>query len=413
MSGGERMPSSCKIAIIGGGLAGLAAANALKTFGMQAEVFETAPALGEIGAAVNASPQAVKALQAIGVGDKVAAAGHLSRGIYTRNMQTGEFLEFNDRFKAGEKYGAPYYTFHRADLLDALASGLDRSAVHLGHRLTGVEEQSDRVMLTFANGATVEAGIVIGADGVRSVIRQALYGADNPTYTGQMVWRSLLNGSDVPADVMEPMGHTQWVGPGCHFIAYYIRQGKLINIVTQEDTDKWVEEGWSTRGDPEEMRRSFPNPEPRFAKLLSLITECSKWGLFTRPLTQNWGRGRIQLIGDAAHAMLPNAGQGACQAFEDAYVLGRWLETSRDPIEAFANFRRVRIPRVHGVQRLSISNARFKHMRDKDVQKESINSGKGSVHGNSDWVWGYDPIGEWNKDPVVPTVYAAGFETVR
>jgi salicylate hydroxylase len=401
------MSSSRRIAVVGGGLAGLAAANALKTFGMKAEVFETAPALSEIGAAVNASPQAVKALQAIGVGDKVAAVAHLSRGIYTRNMQTGEFLEFSDRYKAAEKYGAPYYTFHRADLLDALASGLDHSAIHLGHRLTGIEERSDRVMLAFANGAEVEAEFLIAADGVRSVIRQALYGDDNPTYTGQMVWRSLLKGSDVPEDVMEPMGHTQWVGPGCHFIAYYIRQRKFLNIVTQEDTDKWVEEGWSTGGDPDEMRLSFPNPEPRLEKLLGLVTECSKWGLFTRPLTQNWGRGRIQLIGDAAHAMLPNAGQGACQAFEDAYILGRWLEACRDPVEAFANFRRIRIPRVHGVQRLSISNARFKHMRDAATQKESIAAGQGSVHGNSDWVWGYDPIGEWNKEPAVPTLYAA------
>ena len=281
-------------------------------------------------------------------------------------MQTGEFLEFNDRLKAAEQYGAPYYTFHRADLLDALASGLDHSAIHLGHRLTGLEERSDRVVLAFANGAQVEAEYVIGADGVRSVIRQALYGDDNPTYTGQMVWRSLLNGSDVPEDVIEPTGHIQWVGPGCHLLAYYIRGKKLVNIVTQEDTDKWVEEGWSTRGDPDEMRLSFPNPEPRLKKLLSLVTECSKWGLFTRPLTQNWGRGRIQLIGDAAHAMLPNAGQGACQAFEDSYILARWLDACRDPVEAFANFRRIRIPRVHGVQRLSISNARFKHMRDSD-----------------------------------------------
>ena len=147
------MPSSCKIAIVGGGLAGLAAANALEAFGMAAEVFETAPALGEIGAAVNISPQATKALQAIGVGDKVAAVGNTSPGIYTRNMQTGEFLEFNDRFKAAERYGAPYYTFHRADLLDALASGLDRNAVHLGHRLTGLEERSGRIVLAFANGA--------------------------------------------------------------------------------------------------------------------------------------------------------------------------------------------------------------------------------------------------------------------
>lgn len=407
LAGSSGMPSSCRIAIVGGGLAGLAAANALKTFGIEAQVFEAAPALGEIGAAVNASPQAVKALRAIGVGEPIAAVGHLSRGIYTRNMQTGEYLEFNDRFKAAEKFGAPYYTFHRADLLEALASTLDRGTIHPGHRLTGIEETGGRVALAFANGVNAEADYVIGADGIRSVVRHALYGDDNPAYTGQMVWRALLNGGDVPEDVMEPMGHTQWVGPGCHFIAYYIRQKRMVNIVTQEDTDKWVEEGWSTRGDVNEMRASFPNPEPRLAKLLGIVTECSKWGLFTRPLTRNWGRGRIQLIGDAAHAMLPNAGQGACQAFEDAYILGRWLEACPDPAEAFENFRRIRIPRVHGVQRLSLSNARFKHMRDARAQQEAVAAGRGSVHGNSDWVWGYNPVGDWDKEPAVPPVYAA------
>jgi salicylate hydroxylase len=401
------MSASCRIAIVGGGLAGLAAANALQTFGIKAEVFEAAPALGEIGAAVNASPQAVKALRAIGVGDKVATVAYASPGIYTRNMQTGEFLEFNDRLKAADRYGAPYYSFHRADLLDALASGLDHTAIHLGHRLTGLQEADDRVVLAFDNGAHVEAAFVIGADGVRSIVRQALYGDDNPTYTGQMVWRALLSAGDVPEDVLEPTGHIQWVGPGCHLLAYYIRSKTLVNIVTQEDTDKWVEEGWSTRGDPDEMRLSFPNPEPRLKKLLSLVTACSKWGLFTRPLTRNWGRGRVQLIGDAAHAMLPNAGQGACQAFEDAYILGRWLDACRDPVDAFANFRRIRIPRVHGVQRLSLSNARFKHMRDGAAQKQQIAAGTGSVHGSSEWVWGYDPVGEWDKAPFVPTIYAA------
>jgi salicylate hydroxylase len=210
---------------------------------------------------------------------------------------------------------------------------------------------------------------------------------------------------------VEPYGHTQWVGPGCHFIAYHIRQGKLVNIVTQQDTDQWVEEGWSTRGDPEEMRRSFPNPEPRLARLLSIVTECSKWGLFTRPLTDNWGRGRIQLIGDAAHAMLPSVGQGACQAFEDSYILARWLKACANPVEAFANFRRVRIPRVHGVQRLSLENKDFKHMRDSAKQKEAITSGKRGVHGNIDWVWGYDPIADWDKDPAVPAAYADKAET--
>src|SRR6516162_7044360 len=168
------MSLGCRIAIIGGGLAGIATAQALKTFAIEAEVFETAPALGEIGAAVNTSPQAVKALRAIGVGNRIAAVGHLSPGIYTRNMQTGEFLEFNDRFKTAAAYGAPYYSFHRADLLEALASGVDQRSIHLDHRLTALEEGSERIVLAFANGARVEAEYVIGADGVRSVIRQAL-----------------------------------------------------------------------------------------------------------------------------------------------------------------------------------------------------------------------------------------------
>src|SRR5262245_23826176 len=200
---------------------------------MAAEVFEAAPALGEIGAAVNVSPQAFKALQAINLGDKVAAVANSSRGIYTRNMQTGEFLEFNDRHKAAARYGAPYYSFHRADLLEALASGLDPGAIHLGHRLTGLEEHGDRIVLAFANGSVVEAAIVIGADGVRSVIRQALYGDDHPAYTGQMVWRVLLDGDAVPEDVLEPTGHIQWVGPGCHLLAYFIRGRRHVNIVTQ------------------------------------------------------------------------------------------------------------------------------------------------------------------------------------
>ena len=401
------MPTNCRIAIVGGGLAGVATANALKTFGIEAQLYEAAAALGEIGAAVNVSPQAVKALRAIGRGEQVAAVGYSSPGIYTRNMLTGEFLEFNDRFKTGAQYGAPYYTFHRADLLDALASGLDQKDIHLGHRLTGIEEKNDSIVLAFDNGVRVETEYLIASDGVRSVVRHALYGADNPTYTGQMVWRALLDSKDVPPELVEPTGHVQWVGPGRHLIAYYIRAKKNLNIVTQQDTDKWVEEGWSTRGDPDEMRASFPNSEPRLDKLLSLVTQCSKWGLFTRPLTRNWGRGRIQLIGDAAHAMLPNAGQGACQAFEDSYILGRWLAECSDPAEAFANFRRVRIPRVHGVQRLSLSNARFKHMHDAAAQKQSITSGSASVHGSSHWVWGYDPVTEWNKDPFVPETYAA------
>ena len=389
------------IAIVGGGLAGMATAQALAAVGMKANVYEAASALTEVGAAIGTSPQANKALDAIGLGKTIADVATPAPGICTRNMQTGEFLELIDFEKASRRFGGPYYTFHRADLIEALAESLDPASVHLGHRLAGLQEREDGVRLSFADGTSVEADIVIGADGVRSVVRQALYGDDHPSYTGQMVWRALLKGSDVPPECLEPSGWTQWVGPGCHFMAYYMRGKELVTVVTQEDTDQWVAESWSARGDPDEMRQSFPNPEPRLAKLLDLIAECSKWGLFTRPLNGNWGRGRVQLVGDAAHAMLPNIGQGACQAFEDAYILARWLDAEREnPAEAFRSFRRVRIPRVQAIQRRAILASKYKHMKDTDAQKALIS--KGDSESDLSWVLGFDPVTDWRKDPVLP-----------
>ena len=400
------MSSDCKVAVVGGGLAGLTAGLALKSAGIEADLFEAAPELGEVGAAISISPQGVKSLQAVGAGDRIVAAANISTGMYTRDMYTGEFLELSDRHQIAVKYGAPYIAVHRADIVDALAVGLEQKRIHLGHRLTGIEQRGDRLMLAFENGARVRADVVIGADGVRSVVRQALYGDDNPTYTGQMIWRALIDGSEVPDDVLEPTGHIQWVGRGRHILSYYIRDRDIVNFVAQQDTDQWVGEGWSTQGNPDELRANFPDCELRLARLFGLINSCTKWGLFTRPLTENWGRGRIQLIGDAAHAMLPNAGQGACQAFEDAYILGRWLEACHDPVEAFANFRRVRIPRVHGVQRLSFSNARARHLRDSAGKPAPVSGGQTRFHGNADWVWGYDPVADWNKEPIVPAAYA-------
>jgi salicylate hydroxylase len=398
----------CPIAIIGGGLAGLATAHALAAFGFETEVFERAPTLGEIGAGINTSPQAVKALSAIGLGERLAAVGNVLPGFVTRDMHTGEQLERYDRSVDLARYGAPHYSFHRADLMQALSSGLDPARLHLNHRLVALDERGATVRLTFANGAAREAALVIGADGIHSVVRHALYGDDHPTYTGQMVWRALLKGSDVPSSVLEPTGRVQWLSGGRHFWAYYLRGREVVNIVTQEDTDKWVEEGWSIPGDPAEMRLSFPNPEPTLKALLDVVTECSKWGLFTRPLSDKWGRGRIQLIGDAVHAMLPNAGQGACQAFEDAYILARWLDAQRDdPEAAFANFRRIRIPRVHGVQQRSFANARLKHMHDRAAQKaileKEITAGRGSEQ-SMDWIIGYDPVASWDKPSVVPVI---------
>ena len=395
------MSRRSRITIVGAGLGGLAAAHALAAFGFEADVFEQASSLGEIGAGINISPQGVKALRGCGIGDRLVAVANISKGIFTRDMHTGVELEYRDTRGAEARYGAPFLTFHRADLMAVLADGVDPRRLHMGHRLVALEERGSEILLTFANGVRHAAEIVIGADGVHSVVRHALYGEDTPTYTGQMVWRALLKGSDVAPEILEPSGHIRWVGPGRHFYGYYLRGRDVVNIVTQEDTDKWVEEGWSIRGDVDEMRASFPNPEPRLKALLDVVTECSKWGLFTRPLTDMWGRGRIQLIGDACHAMLPNAGQGACQSFEDAYILARWLDAERDPVEAFRNFRGIRVPRVHAVQRRSAANARIYHLHDETARNALLgqtNARTGSV----DWIVTYDPIAEWNKMPAAP-----------
>jgi salicylate hydroxylase len=387
------------IAIVGGGLAGLAAATALATVGFAAEVFEAAPRLGEIGAGVNVSPQAIRVLRAIGLGEAVAAAANVAPGVLTRDMHSGAALDYRDHANMEARFGAPLCTFHRADLLEALARGVDRGRIHLGHRLSALEEGARGVELRFANGVAYDAELLLAADGIHSQVRRALYGDDHPSYTGQMVWRALVPGTSIPGGVLDPSGHVQWLGSGRHFFSYYLRGHDVVNIVTQQDTEQWVEEGWSIPGNVEEMRASFPNPEPRLAALLDAATACSKWGLFLRPLTENWGRGRIQLIGDAAHAMLPNAGQGAAQAFEDAYILARWLAAlPDDSVAALENFRRVRIPRVHAVQRSSSSIVRTKH--DYDPQGPDTARAKVDAVAAMAWIWGYDAVGSWDREPV-------------
>jgi salicylate hydroxylase len=391
------------IAIAGGGLAGLAAAAALAQFGFDAEVFEAAPRLGEIGAGVNVSPQGIRALRAIGLGDAIDAAANVAPGVFTRDMHSGAPLDYRDHSIVEPRFGAPISTFHRADLLDALAGGVDPRRIHLDRRLIALEERPASVELHFANGVTHAADLLIGADGIHSQVRRALYGDDKPTYTGQMVWRALVPGTDLPTDALAPSGHIQWLGSGRHFFAYYLRGRDVVNIVTQQDTKRWVEEGWSIPGDVDEMHASFPDAEPRLAALLDAVTHCSQWGLFLRPPTGNWGRGRIQLIGDAAHAMLPQAGQGASQSFEDAYILARWLAAMpRDPEAALDNFRRIRIPRAHAVQRSSSNILRTKH--DYDPHGPDAARAKVDAVDAMAWIWGYDVVAAWDQVPAMPAV---------
>lgn len=394
------MADSLSIAVVGGGLGGLAAAIALQKAGFDVNVFERTARLGEVGAGINISPQATKVLLAIGLGPELARVGNVMTGQIQRSMYTGEQLVETKLGAPGsgtDRFGAPYYVFHRADLLDVLANAISPDRVHLAHRCVALEE-GDGVTIHFENGARHLADMVIGADGIHSQVRQHLYGEDRAQFTGQMVWRALLDGNAFPKDMLGPHGFCGWIGKGSHIMSYYLRGTSIINITAQSDADEWVEEGWSIQGRPEDMRACFPGVAPALQALLDSITHCSKWGLFGRKPSENWGHGRIQLIGDAAHPMLPNAGQGAAQAFEDAYVLARWLDARRDdPEGALAAFRNVRIPRAQAIQRQSARNSKLVHAGDWEKRQESFKAleKQGDTPLGMNWIYGYEPESEW------------------
>ncbi|GAA3676714.1 FAD-dependent monooxygenase [Arthrobacter ginkgonis] len=390
------------VAVVGGGLGGLATTICLAKAGFDVHVFERAAQLGEIGAGINISPQATKVLYAIGLREQVEAIGNRVTGHRQRSMSTGEFLAetpFTDP-DGEDRYGAPYYAFHRADLIEMLAGAIAPERIHLGRTCTDLTETPEGVTVGFADGSRFEADAVIGADGIHSQVRRHLYGEDEAEYTGQMVWRALVDASDLPEDVLGPHGFYGWIGKGSHLMTYFLRGTKVINITTQADVDTWTEEGWSIPGDPEQMRASFPGATGDLARLLDRVTDCSKWGLFGRRPSRDWGRGRIQLIGDAAHPMLPNAGQGAAQAFEDAYVLARWMdEHAGDLPAAFEGFREVRIPRAHAVQRQSLANSKLVHAGDWEQRRDTFRAREqsGDTPLGLGWIYDYDVKEQWDQ----------------
>jgi salicylate hydroxylase len=327
------------VILVGAGIGGLAAALALHRSGQQVSVYEQAPELGEVGAGIMLTPNSVRALKHIGVYDTVEKLATRPTATRYRNYQTGaeaSAVTLTDTFE--QRYGSPFLTIHRAELLEAIANGVFAAGpdiVKLGHTLVDCGKRDGQVWARFANGVVATGDILIGCDGVRSTVRRVLHGDQPARFSGHVAFRGT-----VPAELLGPVHHTPdtfvWVGPEKHVVNYLIKQVTLMNYVAIVERDEWTAEGWNVPATLDEVRREFEGWHADWLEILnhSDPNGLIKWGIFDREPLAQWRKGRISLLGDAAHRTVPYIAQGAAMSLEDGVVLARALDAAGDPEEA-------------------------------------------------------------------------------
>ena len=349
-----------EVAIIGAGLGGLTAAAAMQARGFKVQVYEQAEELGEIGAGITIPPNATRVFKYFGLEQALENISNIPERTIVKHYATGKILLDRPRENYLDRFGCNYYFTHRADvhaLLADLVQDADPECIHLGHRLTGIRNDSEEVLMEFENGLQARASLAIGCDGVHSVVRDQLFETEAPFFTGQVAYRSLIPWAplmDDPRVDLQGMSRSAMmnVGPDHWIIVYPARAGELFNCVAMVKTPEWQEDGWSNAADIGEILHEYNEFHEEVQVLLSNIpTEnCYKWGMFVRKPMLRWSRGRVVLLGDAAHSMLNFLGQGAAMAIEDAVVLARCLEAAGDHVEAFDRYERARLERVMLVQ---------------------------------------------------------------
>src|SRR5215472_2926882 len=348
---GARSPDTgmARVAIIGGGIGGLTAANALSRAGIEVAVYEAAAELKEIGAGVALHPNAMKVLRAIGVEGNVREVAGQSSGRVMRNWKTGRVIARTSRDQQVATFGIAGATVHRADLLDVLASGLPAGLVTLGRRCTQVRPDGDTAVARFADGGEIEADIIVGADGIHSPVRASLFGPDAPRFTGKICYRSVVPAAAVRGTRPRAEG-AQWLGPLGTIVLYPLRGEELINLVCHYDDASYRHESWIAECGREEVLERYADWHESLLRLFTAARTWYKWALYDRDPIPQWTRGRVTLLGDAAHPMLPYLGQGACQAIEDGAVLATALSAEvSDPVTGLARYERTRRPRASRV----------------------------------------------------------------
>ncbi len=349
------------ILISGAGLGGLCAALALARRGHAVRVAERTESLGEVGAGIQLSPNAMHVLRDLGVEPAIEAAGFEPDAAVIRDGRSGKpLVSVPLRARCRSRLGAPYLHIHRADLHAALAQAAEAAGAEilLGTEITGYAQDGAGIVAEAADGARLEAAALIGADGLRSPLRAAMLGPSQPRFTGHIAWRATVPAEYLPDDTIPPDA-TSWIGEGRHLVTYYLRGGALINLVAIEERDAWTEESWHRPGDPGALRAAFAGWDERLTRLLALCETPFVWGLFDHAPLREWTDGRAALLGDAAHPMPPFMAQGAAMAVEDAWVLAECL--GEDIPSGLSRYARLRRPRAARLQRVSNANARSFH----------------------------------------------------
>jgi salicylate hydroxylase len=385
-SGGPR------IAVLGGGIGGLAAAAFLHQAGLTATVYEQAAQLREVGAGVVIAPNAARLLRELGVLDAFAAqAVPLDTGWEFRRWQDGRVLSAEDlRTECERRFGERTYTVHRADLLDAVRRAVPADSIRLGARCVEVEVDGPRPVLRFADGQTAEADVLIGADGIHSMVRAALAEPGTATYSGLCAFRALVPAELAPAFARRP-AQTLWLGPGHHVVHYPISAGRLVNLVAFAPAGDYTTESWSATAPVSELLAEFTGWDERLTSLIAAAQPPGRWALLDRAPLKAWTRGSTTLLGDAAHPMFPFFGQGAAQALEDAAVLARCL--AADPADlaaALTRYEALRIPRTARLQQVSHDRAHVNHLPDgPEQQARDVSLSGTDPLAASAWIYAY------------------------
>jgi salicylate hydroxylase len=382
-----------RIAIIGGGIGGLAAAAFLRRAGLTADVYEQAPALGEVGAGLVAAPNAVRLLRRLGVMERfLRRAVPLEWGWEFRRWADGSVLSVEQLSDVCERlYGERTYTIHRADLLDTVKAAVPGEWIRLGARCTSVDADADGALLHFADGSRVEADVVIGADGVNSVVRGAVAEPAPPEYSGMCAFRTIVPAQAAPDFALRP-AQTLWLGPDRHFVHYPISGGSAVNVVAFAPAGDFTDESWSATASIEKFHAEFAGWDPRVTGLITAGGVPGRWALLDRAPLRHWSRGRLTLLGDAAHPMFPFFAQGAAQSVEDAAVLARCLATSvDDPARALKQYEAARIDRTTRMQQISHARRDVNHLPDGPEQQARDTALAGSDPlGDNSWIYSYD-----------------------